>query len=185
MNPALRRLRGAASTIVTAAAVASVATPVAAFAAVPADTALAVTPAAEQVATPAPEAPTCARPTQGPLTSGFGARWGRMHEGEDFGAPYGAPIHAFKHGMVTYAGPMAGYGTLVVIAHSDGTQTAYGHSSKIIVHQGQEVQTGQVIAYVGSEGHSTGPHLHFEVRTGAVKHDPLPYLENCGEDLHL
>ena len=115
-------------------------------------------------------------PVQGPITSPFGMRWGRMHEGIDIGVPYGTPIHAAASGAVIYAGWMSGYGNLIVIDHGNGLATAYGHQSSIVVSCGQDVAQGQTIGYVGSTGHSTGPHLHFEVRVNGNPVDPLGYL---------
>jgi murein DD-endopeptidase MepM/ murein hydrolase activator NlpD len=121
------------------------------------------------------------RSCNGPLTSYFGMRWGRMHKGLDFGCSYGAPIFAASDGVVTYAGPEGGYGRLVTIRHDGGWVTAYGHMSRFAVRSGQRVRAGQVIAYVGSAGHSTGPHLHFEVRTAAGGWiNPLPFLRARG-----
>ena len=87
-----------------------------------------------------------------------------MHEGIDIGAGYGTPIRAAASGTVIYCGWESGYGNLVVIDHGGSIATAYGHQSSIAVSCGQSVSQGQVIGYVGSTGHSTGPHLHFEVR---------------------
>ena len=115
-------------------------------------------------------------PVTGPITSPFGWRWGRMHEGIDIGAPEGAPIHAVAAGTVIYAGWLGGYGNLVVIDHGGGFATAYGHQSGVAVSTGQGVSQGQVIGYVGSTGHSFGPHLHFEVRVNGAPVDPLGYL---------
>jgi murein DD-endopeptidase MepM/ murein hydrolase activator NlpD len=115
-------------------------------------------------------------PVSGTVTSGFGTRWGRMHEGIDIAAPMGTPIHAAAGGTVIYAGWMGGYGNLVVIDHGRGLSTAYGHQSAIAASVGQGVAQGQVIGYVGSTGHSTGPHLHFEVRVNGSPVDPLGYL---------
>lgn len=120
--------------------------------------------------------PTWVRPSRGPLTSGYGHRWGRMHRGIDFGAPYGSPIFAAAAGVVTFSGGMGGYGRLVTIRHKNGWVTAYGHMSRIVVRQGQRVTAGQVVAYVGSAGRSTGPHLHFEVRKGGRYLNPIPFL---------
>jgi murein DD-endopeptidase MepM/ murein hydrolase activator NlpD len=115
-------------------------------------------------------------PVSGPVTSGFGMRWGRMHEGIDIGVPTGTPIHAAASGTVIYSGWMSGYGNLVVIDHGGGLATAYGHQSAIAAGNGQSVSQGQVIGYVGCTGHCTGPHLHFEVRVNGSPVDPLGYL---------
>jgi murein DD-endopeptidase MepM/ murein hydrolase activator NlpD len=115
-------------------------------------------------------------PASGPVTSPFGWRWGRMHEGIDIGASYGSGIHAAAAGTVIYCGWESGYGNLVVIDHGGNLATAYGHQSAIAVTCGQQVSQGQVIGYVGSTGHSTGPHLHFEVRINGAPVDPLGYL---------
>jgi murein DD-endopeptidase MepM/ murein hydrolase activator NlpD len=115
-------------------------------------------------------------PVGGPVTSGFGWRWGRMHEGIDIGAGSGTPIHAAAAGRVIYCGWEGGYGNLVVLDHGGNIATAYGHQSSIAVACGQQVNQGDVIGYVGSTGHSTGPHLHFEVRINGNPVDPLGYL---------
>jgi len=115
-------------------------------------------------------------PVSGPLTSPFGWRWGRMHEGIDIGVPTGTPIAAAAAGTVIYAGWMGGYGNLVVIDHGGGLSTAYGHQSSIASSVGQQVAQGQVIGYVGCTGHCFGPHLHFEVRVNGSPVDPLGYL---------
>jgi len=115
-------------------------------------------------------------PVNGPVTSPFGWRWGRMHEGIDIGVPDGTPIVAAASGIVIYAGWLGGYGNLVVIDHGNGLATAYGHQSQIAVSNGQSVAQGQVIGYVGCTGHCFGPHLHFEVRVNGGAVDPLGYL---------
>src|SRR5262245_22007551 len=115
-------------------------------------------------------------PASGPVTSPFGMRWGRMHDGIDIGAPMGAPISAAAAGTVIYAGWMEGYGNLVVIDHGNGLSTAYAHQSRMAVSLGQVVSQGQLLGYVASTGHSTGPHLHFEVRINGAPVDPLGYL---------
>ena len=115
-------------------------------------------------------------PVQGVLTSPFGMRWGRMHEGIDIGAPQGTPIYAAAGGTVNYAGWEGGYGNLTLIDHGNGLATAYGHQSSFAVSSGQTVSRGQLIGYVGSTGHSTGPHVHFEVRVNGAPNDPLSYL---------
>jgi len=115
-------------------------------------------------------------PVQGPVTSPFGWRWGRMHEGIDIGAPAGAPVVASAAGTVIYAGELGGYGNLVVVDHGGGLATGYAHMSAIGVSSDQQVAQGEVVGLVGSTGHSTGPHLHFEVRVNGAPADPLGYL---------
>jgi murein DD-endopeptidase MepM/ murein hydrolase activator NlpD len=114
-------------------------------------------------------------PVNGPITSGFGWRWGRLHEGIDIGVPCGTPIHAAASGTVIYSGWADGYGNFTVIDHGNGMATAYGHQSAIYV-SGGSVSQGQTIGAVGSTGHSTGCHLHFEVRVNGNPVDPLGYL---------
>ena len=115
-------------------------------------------------------------PCDGPVTSGFGMRWGRMHEGIDIACGYGTPVHAAAAGTVIYASWLGGYGNLVVVDHGNGFATAYAHASAILVSVGQAVEQGDSVTLVGSTGHSTGPHLHFEVRVDGVAVDPLLYL---------
>jgi murein DD-endopeptidase MepM/ murein hydrolase activator NlpD len=114
-------------------------------------------------------------PVRGPVTSGFGMRWGRMHEGIDISAATGTPIRAAKAGTVTFAGTMGGYGNAVIISHGGGLSTLYAHQSRLAV-SGGSVSQGEVIGYVGSTGHSTGPHLHFETRVNGTPQNPLRYL---------
>ncbi len=95
-------------------------------------------------------------PVSAPITSPFGWRWGRLHEGIDLGAAYGTPIAAAAAGTVIYAGWLGGYGNLTVIDHGGGLATAYGHQSQISVGVGEQVAQGQIIGNVGSTGHSTG-----------------------------
>ncbi|HSG14042.1 MAG TPA: peptidoglycan DD-metalloendopeptidase family protein [Gaiellaceae bacterium] len=115
-------------------------------------------------------------PVNGPVVSGFGMRWGRMHEGIDITAASGTPIWAAAAGTVIHAGWLGGYGNLVVVDHGGGLATAYAHASSILVGVGQSVVQGQTIALVGSTGNSSGPHLHFEVRVNGSAVDPLAYL---------
>jgi murein DD-endopeptidase MepM/ murein hydrolase activator NlpD len=115
-------------------------------------------------------------PVSGPVTSGFGWRWGRMHEGIDIAVPTGTPVVAAASGRVIVAGWMGGYGNLVVVDHGGGLATAYGHNSSFAVGSGSTVSQGQTIAYAGSTGNSTGPHVHFEVRVNGSPVDPLGYL---------
>jgi murein DD-endopeptidase MepM/ murein hydrolase activator NlpD len=120
------------------------------------------------------------RPNYGGLSSPFGKRWGRMHEGIDLAGRYGSQIVAAVEGTVLYAGPESGYGRVVKILDWDGTQTWYGHMEKFLVKAGDHVQAGQPIALVGAAGDATGPHLHFEVRVGGVPIDPIPFLAARG-----
>jgi murein DD-endopeptidase MepM/ murein hydrolase activator NlpD len=115
-------------------------------------------------------------PVSGPVTSPFGWRWGRMHEGIDIGANTGTPIEAAAAGTVIYCGWEEGYGNFVVLDNGGDLATAYGHQSEIAVHCGEHVDQGQIIGYVGCTGHCTGPHLHFEVRINGNPVDPLGYL---------
>jgi murein DD-endopeptidase MepM/ murein hydrolase activator NlpD len=114
-------------------------------------------------------------PVSGPVVSGFGPRWGRMHEGIDIAVPNGTAVHAAAGGTIIYAGGMGGYGNIVVIDHGNGLATAYAHLSAIWVGGGSVAQ-GQAIAASGCTGHCLGPHLHFEVRVNGSPVDPLGYL---------
>jgi len=115
-------------------------------------------------------------PVNGPVTSPFGYRWGRLHSGIDIGVPEGPPIHAAAAGTVVLAAWTGGYGNYTCIDHGGGLATCYAHQSAYAVSTGAHVSQGQVIGYVGSTGHSFGPHLHFEVRINGVPVDPLGYL---------
>ena len=135
--------------------------------------------AASSSSTPMTSAPSAAGyvwPVQGILTSYFGWRWGRMHEGIDIAVGSGTPVVASAAGTIIVAGWMGGYGNLVVVDHGNGIATAYGHNTSVAVGVGQSVAQGQVIAYSGNTGHSTGPHVHFEVRVNGGAVDPLGYL---------
>ena len=113
-------------------------------------------------------------PVSGVVTSGFGWRWGRMHEGIDISAPCGTPIRAVAGGTIIFSGWMGGYGNLVVVDHGNGLATAYAHQSAISASGG--VGQGQTIGAVGTTGSSTGCHLHFEVRVNGGAVDPMGYL---------
>jgi len=115
-------------------------------------------------------------PCDGVVVSGFGMRWGRMHEGIDIGCAYGAANRAAAAGTVIYSGWLGGYGNLVVIDHGNGLSTAYAHASSLLVSVGQHVAQGETVSLVGSTGNSSGPHLHFEVRVNGQAVDPLLYL---------
>jgi murein DD-endopeptidase MepM/ murein hydrolase activator NlpD len=126
--------------------------------------------------TGAPSAAGFIWPVNGTVVSGYGMRWGRLHEGIDITASSGTPIWAAAAGTVIHAGWLGGYGNLVVIDHGNGLATAYAHASAILVGVGQSVAQGETVALVGSTGNSSGPHLHFEVRVNGVAVDPLLYL---------
>jgi len=115
-------------------------------------------------------------PVHGVLTSPYGWRWGRMHEGIDLAVSSGTPVVASAAGTVIVAGWLGGYGNLVVVDHGNGISTAYGHNTSVAVGVGQSVAQGQLVAYSGNTGHSTGPHVHFEVRINGSPVDPLGYL---------
>ena len=121
-------------------------------------------------------------PIAGEITSPFGWRvhpvFGteKFHTGLDIAADYGDPIVASNSGTVIYADWMGGYGNAVMIDHGGGIVTLYGHNSSLAVYDGQQVAKGQIIAYAGSTGYSTGPHCHFEVRIHGEVTDPLDYL---------
>lgn len=120
-------------------------------------------------------------PAKGVWTSGFGYRWGVLHAGIDIANSIGTPILAASDGVVTDAGPTAGYGAWVKIRHSDGTVTLYGHVNTWLVSVGQRVMAGDQIATIGNRGNSTGPHLHFSVlRNGTEFIDPVPWLAQRG-----
>ena len=115
-------------------------------------------------------------PLRGPVTSPFGSRWGRLHAGIDISGGTGTPIRAAKAGIVIFAGTMSGYGNVVIINHGGGFSTLYAHQSRLGTNDGASVGQGQVIGFVGSTGHSTGPHLHFETRVGGSPQNPMRYL---------
>ncbi|MDQ4119506.1 MAG: M23 family metallopeptidase [Actinomycetota bacterium] len=120
-------------------------------------------------------------PTRGMFTSGFGGRWGVTHYGIDLAAPIGTPIYALTDGVVEKAGPASGFGMWVVLRHTDGTASVYGHINRSLVEVGRKVRAGDEIAEVGNRGQSTGPHLHFEVwEQDGTKTNPLPWLLQRG-----
>jgi peptidoglycan DL-endopeptidase CwlO len=117
-------------------------------------------------------------PVDGPVVSGFGMRWGRMHEGVDIAAPAGTPIRAAAAGSIVLLqseSSSGGYGNFTCLDHGGGLQTCYAHQSSFAVTSGS-VSQGDVIGYVGCTGHCYGDHLHFEVRINGAPTDPLGYL---------
>jgi murein DD-endopeptidase MepM/ murein hydrolase activator NlpD len=119
------------------------------------------------------------------VTSCFGPRWGRLHAGVDLAAPDHTPIVAAGAGVVVRAGAAEGYGNAVLIDHGNGYLTHYGHLSVIAVQVGQQVTAGERIGDEGSTGHSTGPHLHFEVHEGYYKNpiEPAEWMHQHGVDI--
>jgi len=115
-------------------------------------------------------------PVNGPVVSGFGMRWGQMHEGIDIAVPTGTQIRAAASGTVSIAGPAGGYGNYTCIDHGGGLSTCYAHQEQILVSSGQQVSQAQVIGISDCTGHCLGPHVHFEVRVNGQAVDPLGYL---------
>lgn len=116
-------------------------------------------------------------PTRGRITSRFGMRWGRKHNGIDIAASIGTPITAADAGKVSFVGRSGTYGKLVIIDHENGYQTYYAHCNSFLVKKGERVYKGQKIATVGNTGRSTGPHLHFEVRKNGTPINPLNFVK--------
>ncbi|WP_420863862.1 DUF5930 domain-containing protein [Algirhabdus cladophorae] len=110
-------------------------------------------------------------------TSGFGPRWGRMHNGTDFAGAYGTPIYSTADGVVIHSGWSSGYGRLVKIQHEFGIETRYAHLARLRVKVGQRVSRGQRIGDMGNSGRSTGTHLHYEVRVGGKPVNPMIYIK--------
>jgi murein DD-endopeptidase MepM/ murein hydrolase activator NlpD len=122
-------------------------------------------------------------PTDGIMSTCFCQRWGQMHWGIDLAAPLGTPIVAAADGVVLRAGPASGYGNAIYIQDADGNVEIYGHMRYMSVEAGDVVSAGDVIAKVGSEGQSTGPHLHFEIHLGSMTGrptDPEAWLNDRG-----
>ncbi len=126
-------------------------------------------------------------PTEGHVSSRFGPRTSpftgqpQQHTGVDIAAPPGTPIRAPADGVVTFAGTLPGYGHALVLTHGFGFKTFYGHNQRNQVSKGQTVKRGQVIAFVGNSGYSTGAHLHYEVLLNDQPHDPLKYVVDEGQ----
>jgi murein DD-endopeptidase MepM/ murein hydrolase activator NlpD len=121
-------------------------------------------------------------PADGWITSYFGQRISpylgkiKMHEGLDVGAPYGTAVHAPADGIVTFSGEKAGFGKFVQVDHGYGIETIYAHNQSLHVRPGQKVKRGHLLSAVGNTGHSTGPHLHYEVRVNGIAVDPLYFI---------
>jgi murein DD-endopeptidase MepM/ murein hydrolase activator NlpD len=119
---------------------------------------------------------TISTPVNGTLSSPYGPRGGRNHDGMDIAAPTGTPVRAAACGTVSSAGQQSGYGNIVCITHTSQFSTCYAHLSRFGVSNGAQVQQGQVIGYVGCTGSCTGPHLHFETRVNGQAQNPSTYL---------
>jgi murein DD-endopeptidase MepM/ murein hydrolase activator NlpD len=117
------------------------------------------------------------------VTSRFGRRWGLLHAGVDLGAAHGTPFYAAAAGRVVVARWNGGYGNNVQIDHGGGIVSVYGHSSRLLVKEGQQVRAGDRIALVGDTGHSFGSHLHFEVRVDGTPVEPITFMREHGVDL--
>lgn len=123
-------------------------------------------------------------PTQGWISSRFGYRTSpftgkrEFHKGLDISAPSGTPIYAPAKGKITFTGRDGGYGLAITVNHGTGISTRYAHLHSIAVKNGKQVTRGQLIAYVGNTGRSTGPHLHYEVRLNGVPVNPMRYILN-------
>ena len=115
-------------------------------------------------------------PLNNAITSYYGYRWGRMHNGIDIDGSSGEPIVASKEGVVIMAQSYSGYGNAVIIDHGGGVATLYAHMSSFEVREGQSVSQGQIVGTVGCTGSCTGDHLHFEVRVNGSPRDPLDFL---------
>lgn len=113
----------------------------------------------------------------GIVSSEYGSRWHKKHEGLDIAADEGEPVYAAASGKVLYANDkMRGYGNVVILRHDSSMTTLYAHNQKLKVALGETVEQGQVIALLGSTGHSTGPHVHFEMRKANAALDPRRLL---------
>lgn len=115
-------------------------------------------------------------PVDGPLSSPFGMRWGRLHAGVDISAPTGTPIRAAAGGKVVLLGWTGGYGNYTCVQHSGALSTCYAHQVRYGTSMGASVSRGQVIGYVGNTGNSFGAHLHFETRINGAPVNPAGYL---------
>lgn len=115
-------------------------------------------------------------PAHGFLTSGFGVRWNKFHKGVDIASKVGTEIVAAISGKVSFVGWKSGYGNTIEITHNDNLVTRYAHCSKLNVNVDDEVNSGEPIALMGSTGHSTGPHLHFEVLVNGTQVNPRNYM---------
>lgn len=123
-------------------------------------------------------------PASGTVTSRFGPRWGTNHNGVDIAAPIGTPVYAVTDGVVLESGPASGFGQWIRVRQDDGTVGVFGHVDQSFVSAGQTVRAGEQIGTVGNRGHSTGPHLHYEVHNAnGSAINPHAWLDNRGVQL--
>jgi murein DD-endopeptidase MepM/ murein hydrolase activator NlpD len=134
----------------------------------------------ELTVTPADASASCAAmlwPVDAPVSSPFGRRDGRAHDGIDLAVAEDTPVRAACDGIVAYAGNgLRGYGNLIILRHEGQLATVYAHNHALLVLPGEPVTRGQIIARSGQTGRATAPHLHFEVRKDSIARDPLGYL---------
>lgn len=117
------------------------------------------------------------RPIYGGITSRFGSRWGKNHDGIDIKGDVGDNIYSVNDGVVINADWSTGYGRLIKIQHANNIVTYYGHCSKILVEKGDKVKQGEIVGEIGMSGRTTGSHLHFEVRKDNIPLNPLKYID--------
>ena len=117
------------------------------------------------------------------ISSPFGQRWGTLHPGVDLAVAEGTPYYAAHSGTVKLARWNGGYGYCVMLDAGNGVTIVYGHSSKLLVHEGQQVQAGDVLGLAGDTGYSFGVHVHFEVRQDGTPIDPVPFMQQHGVDI--
>jgi murein DD-endopeptidase MepM/ murein hydrolase activator NlpD len=117
------------------------------------------------------------------ITTLYEMRWGSFHTGVDLAAPYSTPFYASHSGTVIVSRYYGGYGNCVIVDVGNGIQVYYGHASGLAVTEGEHVEAGTLLGYVGSTGYSTGNHLHFEVRDGGAAVDPMNFMLAHGVDI--
>ncbi|MEU6265810.1 M23 family metallopeptidase [Saccharopolyspora shandongensis] len=142
--------------------------------------------AARLVGKPAPadeSADAWVSPAEGEISSGFGDRWGTMHNGVDIANDIGTPIRAAARGTVIDSGPASGYGMWIRIAHDSDVVSIYGHIDEDFVEVGEQVRAGQQIATMGDRGESTGPHLHFQLEVAGQPVDPEQFYRDVDAEL--
>ncbi len=117
------------------------------------------------------------------VSSPFGERWGTLHGGVDLAVPEGTPYYAAHAGTVKLARWYGGYGNCVILDVGNGITIVYGHASKLLVHEGQQIQAGDLLGLAGDTGYSFGSHVHFELRQNDKAFDPVPFMLAHGVDI--